>query len=177
MKIFKFLLILSIFTLNGCNLSPIESEININTSKNVLKKYKRLKHFIRPESETVPNKAYLLINGSNFKDEVKSIKIYFPKYMNSLLDIEGIQLCTYEDTQNFSKINCANRISLLTEINKSKLYIEIIPRKFFSKEKYYAVKVNISDKKKKGIYQVNLFSTNLSNEDEQYLGSWRLDLR
>ena len=177
MKIFNFLLIFSICHLNGCGLLQIRSEANMHNANEYPKKYKRLPHFLQTESEIGKVKAYLLIHGSDLKDMIKSIKIYFPSHASVLLESEDVQLCSYEKPQDLSKINCLNKIPFLTKINKSKHYIQITPKIAFSKVKNYAVKVNIPDKKRSGIYQINVFSNDSRSEDDPYLGSWRLDLK
>ena len=97
--------------------------------------------------------------------------------MKAVLRSQNIEMCSYESLQEASKIKCIDNISLFTSTNKSSNSVRIIPESPLSKDINHVVKINIPNKNKPGIYQVNLFSKNSTNEGYKYIGSWRLEFK
>ena len=140
--------------------------------------YKRLKWFQIDNKSSFRNKIYFFLRPSDRKTDLLKINLVNPKPFKAKLKKEKISLCRVRIGGFENRTKCLEYIPADVEINsdKSSLHsINIYPYSPIPSNKdSYAVVLDVTNPKRKGLYQFHSYGQPKGESVSSYLGSWTI---
>ena len=140
--------------------------------------YKRLKWFLKEEKSGFRNKIYFFLRPSDRKTDLLKINVVNPKPFKAKLKKEKISLCKVRIGGFEERTKCLEYIPADIEVNSDKSFIysiNIYPyTPIPSNKDSYAVVLNVTNPKRKGLYQFHSYGQPKGQSVSSYLGSWTI---
>ena len=140
--------------------------------------YKRLKWFLTEEKSGFRNKIYFFLRPSDRKTDLLKINVVNPKPFKAKLKKEKISLCKVRIGGFEERTKCLEYIPADIEVNSDKSFIysiNIYPyTPIPSNKDSYAVVLNVTNPKRKGLYQFHSYGQPKGQSVSSYLGSWTI---
>ena len=125
---------------------------------------------------------YLVLKGNNRRTGILKLTINLPKYFDSTVKVNKLNLCKVQVGSMVTKTKCKETIPAVFEVTQGKKgtkTIEVFPNNPIPSDKdSYAVVMKIFNPSGNGMYQMNAIAQSPGKLPvSTYIGSWSIDIR
>ena len=140
--------------------------------------YRRLRWFQKENKRRFRNTIYFFFRPTDRNSELLKINLAIPKGFKAKLKKEKISLCKVRIGGFEERTKCLEYIPADIEVNSDKSFIysiNIYPyTPIPSNKDSYAVVLNVTNPKRKGLYQFHSYGQPKGQSVSSYLGSWTI---
>ena len=140
--------------------------------------FKKLKWLLKEDRSGFRNKIYFFLRPYDRRSDLLKLNIVNPKPFKAKLKKEKISLCKVRIGGFEKRTKCLEYIPADIEVNSDKPYvysINIYPYSPIPSNKdSYAVVLDVTNPKRKGLYQFHSYGQPKGKSVSSYLGSWTI---